>query len=407
MLFAIDGCPRPRRYSGGGVLYRKCQALALWLICLVCAGVTQAGNPQSVYWAGFAFTGDSASRASVVPHSTQIIEKKSAEKLNQALLIAMRNRAPEHLKIITDQLAKLDGSTSSTVLAVALDRETTSVEHIGGKYKVLIEVALQALFFDFREKQVIASYPVTLQYIDLLDVAPTSEQLNAIFAKKLYGGDASDLPQAFAQTLARVQLPNAAMKRLQVATVEFTEAAKTSLPKRELDAPLRMTLANEFSKLLSSETGVGLLPPAMGEAIGGVMALRFSDQRVYQLKIPSADYLVKLRVDRLASRVLEETPAMKNLLFGAVFNISVVEPLSGRVYFDQPLRKGATKVVPATQTEIDTWAAQYETLLSGLNVFSSAAAGRVDPKWLSAQQPGGNSMKKQLSSLQELIASCH
>jgi hypothetical protein len=167
-----------------------------------------------------------------------------------------------------------------------------------------------------------------------------------------------------------------------------------------------MTLANEFSKLLSSETGVGLLPPAMGEAIGGVMALRFSDQRVYQLKIPSADYLVKLRVDRLASRVLEETPAMKNLLFGAVFNISVIEPLSGRIYFDQPLRKGATKVVPATQTEIDTWAAQYETLLSGLNVFSSAAAGRVDPKWLSAQQPGGNSMKKQLSSLQELIASC-
>ena len=133
----------------------------------------------------------------------------------------MRNRAPEHLKIITDQLAKLDGSTSSTVLAVALDRETTSVEHIGGKYKVLIEVALQALFFDFREKQVIASYPVTLQYIDMLDVAPTSEQLNAIFAKKLYGGDASDLPQAFAQTLTRVQLPNAAMKRLQVATVEF------------------------------------------------------------------------------------------------------------------------------------------------------------------------------------------
>ncbi len=381
-------------------------AIAPWLICLFCAGVAQAADLRPVYWAGFAFTGDSAGRASIAPHSTSILENKSVETLNQALSAALRNRPPARLQIISDKLARLDGSTSATVLAAALDRETTSIEPIGDKYKLLIEIAVQALFFDFREKQVIASYPLTLQYIDLLDVAPTDEQIKAIFAKKLYGDGANDLPQAFAQTLSGVQLPNAAMKRLQVASVELSDTARASLPKPELDAPLRKTLANEFSKLLSSETGIGLLPPAMGEAIGGAMALRFNDQRVYQLKIPDADYLVRLRVDRFANRVLEETPAMRSLLFGAVFNIAVVEPLSGRAYFDQPLRKGATKIVPATQAGVDEWAALYETLLNGLDAFSSAAAGRADPKWLAAQQPGGSPLKKQISSLQELISSC-
>lgn len=385
---------------------RKYQAFSLWLILLSFLGAAHAADRQQVYWAGFAFTGDQSSRASVAPHAVSSIEGRSVEALNQALSGALQVRRPANFLIIQDQLAKLDGSTSATVLAAALDRETVSVEPIGGRYKLLVELAFQALFFDFREKQVLASYPVTLQYIDLLDVPPTRQQIETVFEKKLYGAGVSDLPQAFAQALAGVQLPDAAMKRLQVGTVDLSAEAQASLPLPEMMAPLRITLANEFSKLLSSQTGVGLLPPSMGEAIGGAMSLRFDDQRVYQLKIPEADYLIKLRVDRFANRVLDETPVAKNLLFGVVFNVAVVEPLSGRAFFDQPLRKGATKTVPVTQAEVDVWAAQYETLLTGLDAFSGAAAGRVDPKWLAAQQPGGNPLKKQISSLQELVESC-
>ncbi len=389
-----------------GAKGRRCQAFSLWLILLAWFGVAHAADPQQVYWAGFAFTGDQSSRASVAPHAVSSIERRSVESLNQTLSGALQARRPANLLIIQDQLAKLDGSTSATVLAAALDRETVSVEPIGGKYKLLVELAFQALFFDFREKQVVASYPVTLQYIDLLDASPTRQQIDAVFEKKLYGAGTNDLSQAFAKTLASVQLPDAAMKRLQVGAVDLSDEAQASLPLPEMNASLRITLANEFSKLLSSQTGVGLLPPSMGEAIGGAMSLRFDDQRVYQLKIPEADYLIKLRVDRFASRVLDETPVARSLLFGAVYNVAVVEPLSGRAFFDQPLRKGATKTVPVTQAEVDVWAAQYETLLTGLDAFSSAAAGRVDPKWLAAQQPGGNSLKKQISSLQELIKSC-
>ncbi len=51
---------------------------------------------------------------------------------------------------------------------------------------------------------------------------------------------------------------------------------------------------------------------------------------------------------------------MKTMLFGAFFTAKVTEPFSGKVYFEQPLRKGATKVVPVTQWQVDQWSASYE-----------------------------------------------
>ena len=136
--FAIDNGLCPRRYFGGGASYTKYLTLAIWLICLLCTTAAQATDSQSVYWAGFAFTGDSVSRASVAPYSALTIKNKGVEALNQSLSVALRKRPPAHLQIISDQLAKLDGSTSATVLAAALDRETTSVEPIGGKYKLCL-----------------------------------------------------------------------------------------------------------------------------------------------------------------------------------------------------------------------------------------------------------------------------
>jgi hypothetical protein len=320
---------------------------------------------------------------------------------------ALKQQPPANLQLIEDQLARLDGSTSAIVLAAALDREMSSVENIGGKYKLVAEVAVQALFFDFREKQVIASYPVTLQYIDSFNAKPTDAQIDAVFEHMLYGNGAANLPQEFARTLTNARLSNAAARRLQVVGVEFADDARAMLPAPELESGWRNMLASEFTKILSAETGIGMLPPASGQAIGGAMAARFADGRVYQLKIPDADYQVKLHIDRFATRTLEETAAVKVLLFGTVFGVSVIEPLSGKVYFDQPLRKASTKTMPASQTEVEAAPAYYETLLAGLVAFSDAAAGRVDGKWLDAQQPGGKLLNQQIKSLQELIASCH
>ena len=386
-----------------------CATRAWLLLCaLIVTPFAQAADKaQQVYWAGFAFTGEQAARRDVAPHSTRVVDERGAEALNQTLGAALRRHPPTHLQVISDQLAKLDGTTSATVLATALDREMVSVEPIGDQYKVLVEVALQALFFDFRERQVIASYPLTLQRIDLREYRPDEDEIDAIVAGLLYGGAATDLPQVLAQTLSSAQLPSASTRRLQVGEVTLSDAARAKLPDPAMEGALRATLAHELSKALSSNTGIGLLPPATGEAIGGAMAARFADGKVYQLKIPEPDYVVKLQLEAMKSGVVGETAAMKTMLFGTFFQVSVTEPFSGKVFFDQPLRKGATKVVPVTQWRVDQWSANYETVLAGFDAFAGAAAKRADSRaWLDEQKPGGRPLQQQIQALQELIKSC-
>lgn len=379
-----------------------------WLVFFLAVAGTAGASPlQRVYWAGIAFTGSHGDRASVAPQTSAAIELGGAPALNQRLIAALGKTPPLHLRLIPDELARLDGSTSAVVLAAAFDREKVSIESIGGQYKVLVEIAVQGLFFDFRERQIIASYPLTLQRIDVTARPPTPDQIRSLVHSLVYGEGTNDLAQAFARTLVNARLADAAGRRLQVVGVTFADGLLDKLPTAGDAGILKSTLAHEFSKHLSASTGVGLLPSASGEAVGGAMAARFADGAVYQLRIPAPDYAIRIRIDGLRNGMVSQTPSMQTLLFGAFFTVQVEEPLSKKLYFDQPLRKGATKVVPASQDSVDTWSASYDTLIAGFDAFAGVAAQRSDSlKWLAEQKPGGRPLQQQVQALQELIRSC-
>ncbi len=188
----------------------------LWvcgLVVVLASGAVQAADKsQQAYWAGFAYTADQSAVKASTPRTAAVLEARGLPTLNKALWARLSAQKPTQLELIDQPLAMLDGTTSATVLAAALDRELVSVEPIGGQYKVLVEVALQALFFDFRERQVVASYPITLQRIDVQDYRPDASEVDAIIADLLYGNAATSLPQVLAATLNPAKLPDAACR---------------------------------------------------------------------------------------------------------------------------------------------------------------------------------------------------
>lgn len=373
----------------------------------LCASVSEQANAKQVYWAGFAFTGSDSELAQAAPHVDAALKRHGVAQLNQALLAAQQRNPAAGLDLSHDDLGRLDGSTSAVVVAAALDREVVSVEKIGGQYKLLVEIALQALFFDYRESQIIASYPLTLQRIDVLSAQPSQAQIDAIVDQLMFGPRSTDLAAAFAGTMSAVRLPDAAVRRMQVVSVELTDAAQSVISTPEAAEVVRATLGHELSKILGAGTGMGLLPPSTGQAIGGVMAARIADGRVFQLKIPAPDYAIHVTVDSLRNGVINETTSTRQVLFGAFFSVRVEEPFSGKVYFEQPLRKAAIKVVPATQQSIDYRSAGFETLLAGFQAFTNVAAAQADYRdWLREQKPGGKALLTQSHALQELIKSC-
>lgn len=386
-----------------------------WLLALLTPLLLVIGSPvyaqdaarslTEIYFAGIAFTGDKAAAELSFPHSDALLSAAGEIGiLNAALLADLEHSPPANFKLRSD-LANLDGSTSAVAVAASIDRETVVVEQIGERYKVLVEIAANALFFDFREKVVLASRPVTLQRIDIADSEPDTARIRETVRHLLTSPEADGFVVNLAEAIREAVLPQASSRRIQVSSVDLSEQAQLELTGEGRNAAvLQATLANELTKLLGDRQHISLLPYQKGQAIGGAMSARFADGRVYMLTIPAPDYSITVQVDNLKNKVAQETAVARNLLYGAYFTVSVIEPLSSRVYFSRALRQGSTRLVPLTQTHVDHAAAHYENLLVGFDAFAKAID---DPSssW-AKQQTDPGSLKKHLKTLAELVRTC-
>lgn len=359
-------------------------------------------NRNVVHFAGLAFTGAAADAPDSLPLASRILQADGLLQANMLLSRQLAGAQMPHVELRMGELATLDGTGSATAMALALDREVTVVEEIAGQHKLLVELSAQLLFFDYRDMQVRLAYPVTVQHVDVLDQPPSPAQVEAAYRSLVNGTGPASLAGASEAALARLRLPDSSALRMQLVRVAMAPDAE--VPAAVAARVQGGTLGHEFTKLLSSALGMGLLPHQPGQAVGGTMAARFADGRVFTLKVPEPDYALELELEGFRQKTLKQTPAMRQELLGAYFRVRASEPLSGKTYLDQGFRHGATKTLPATQAQFDLDAARYETLLSGLAMFA-AAAGGGDGDWL-RQQEDPRAATGQVRAFNELVEKC-
>ena len=405
MFGRVQG-PRDRGRIGSR---RWMPGILVAMTALAAAASPANAEPIDVHFAGFAYVGDDAAGAASYP-VTRALENERAgpvSVLDAALQRHLQGFANPTFTLAFGSLASLEaGKGSATVLAFALDRESVSVEQFGAKHKVVAELSAQALFVDFREMAVVATYPIVVQSIDVTDAAPTPDQL-AQAVRNLYLGDGkANVFAAFATTLAGVQLNPSIERRVRVVDATIADAARALMAAQPGAAPgvAEAALAQDFSKFLSANQHIPVLPPAKGQAIGNRMAARFADGKVYNLTIPEADYAIHLRLDELKRIEYASTAAGRSLIYGAYLQVRIDEPLTGKVFFDARLRNGATKVVPASQTSIDDAAAYQDALLALMDKFTTELSD-PDPAWAETHA-GDRAVAKQMKELEKVLQSC-
>ena len=392
-----------RRITASGLL---CAALMV-VLCLSPV-LTRAAQDNTVYFAGVAFTSAAANIQEVFPHASEALPSTGIVTLNQQIQQQLRAQ-PSHLDVVFDGLGSIKDSSKSTALALGIDSETTSVEHIGDLYKLRVEIAAQALFFDFKEKQVLGSFPFTIEYIDTSPTLPNAAQIQEDYGRMIFGAQGQhSLASQFVSTLANIQIPNAASKHLRVTSVTLGPKALEYIHDAapQLDsAEIQHQVAQSFSKSLVNNQHISVLPYSSNQAIGSSMAARFIEGDAYQLKIPAADYEIHLNVAGFKKIDHAQSAAARVLLYGAFVDVTVTEPLSGKIYFSQRIKQGETKTVPVTQTTFEDWASARDTLLVLFDNFTKALSpGHSD--WVKSGLPDTPQAKSQLSSLSELVLSC-
>lgn len=370
--------------------------------------VTQAADLPQVYFAGVAYTSNAGSVGTVYPHVARALSDKGAALDARIRAIIKPLALPE--TVTFDALGSIKDASKATAVALAIDNETTSVEHIGDTYKLRVEVSAEALFFDFKEKQVLGGFPFTIDVIDAYAAPPTDDQIQHAFQQLLYGNSGRrDLVTEFARVLQTASIPNAANKRLRVTTSTLAPKALAYMQQvapEENPATFAQQTANAFGTYLAANQHISMLPYQSDQALGGSMPARFVEGDAYDLKIPEADYAITLSVAGFKKIQGAKSNVDTQFIYGAFVDIGVTEPLSQRVYFAQRIRQGEPKTVPVTQVNVDDWSATRDTLLSLFDNFTRALSNPDDP-WVKNGLADDKTAREQFKSLSQLVASCH
>ena len=164
-------------------------------------------------------------------------------------------------------------------------------------------------------------------------------------------------------------------------------------------------MAEAFGTYLGTNQHLSVLPYSSNQALGSSMAARFIEGEAYDLKIPEADYEIHLNVAGFKKIAQSQTNVDALFLYGAFVDVTVLEPLSGKIYFSQRIKQGESKTAPITQTSVDDWPPTHDTLLSLFDNFTRSLSDSSNP-WLKSGLSDDKQARDQFSSLGELIQSC-
>jgi len=384
------------RQVRGGVL--------AFLAILVVAGPAFAAR---VSLAGFAYSGDAQSIANRFPYSQRVVASLGAPGIQGLIRQAVATQPPQAFELDTGDLAELKGRDQAITVALVMNGETVSTEQFGRYSKLFIQLRAQAMFFDFKTMTVLRAYPFSVAYVDLLDHAPTQDELvSRVRTLYLGAGTTPGIVTRFADALGRASLPAQVPRFLQVAQVSVSDEARKALPAALATGPgvAETWVADMLAEAISSRTGVPILPYAKGYAIGQVMSMRIADGSVYELKLPEPDYAIAVDLLRFGRFEHAKVAAGTSYIYASKAHIKVQQPLSGRVYLDSEFKNGEVKTVPASQQTVDDFPAYSDSLRGLFTKLSNVLAGAGDP-WLK-DAAANTDIDKQITATKEVLHLC-
>ena len=335
----------------------------LWctiIIFISIASIAESAK-QDVFFGGFAFCGKAGDVDKNFPIASSLNTTMDANFLERVTGEFFRKNK-DRFSQMNLQFGLARPEDTSLTLALALTNEKVLREEFSDFHKLVIQLGFEMLILNFKDQEVVCSQPIYLEFIDAgkeaFDEAALRERI-----KKMLEGNNSQLFTAVLEKADRIQPRTKNQCTLQVRQVTIGEKTLPFLPEtlRQVPNAFAQTVAQQFGSLLSSKAGVVMLPYAK-DGLNTKMALRFIDGSAVQFKIPAATFAIDVDVKGFKKVLDKSTDAEALWIYGAFLGIRIYEPEFNSVYFDAPVKYGVSKVVPATQKNVDEFPVVSEAL---------------------------------------------
>ena len=370
--------------------------------------LASASNKKiKVFYAGFSLSN--------IYESNEISSKYTSILLKEA-------RSQKQIDIISDQLVKKINNSSfqdidldinnlidfdkypdnAIVMSIALQSESFSQEfnlssnlHMG-----FYDAYFQILFYDFSDKNLIASIPFDFEIQMLSKEKINNNQiLNRI--KNFYLKD--DPFKNLDERINKFKIKRKYDRRIGVTKVNILNKAFEVMPKNSIQFVdvYKILLAQTFEKRLSKNHNIAIVPYNEGQSIGKFMKLRFVQvDKIYTISLPDPDYHVHIDLKGFKKVLAKSTDVEDLFLYGSFVDIKILQPDINKIYFDHALR-GVTKVkIPKEQLDINEWRKYYYNIETLFDNFSTNIT-KPESKWL--KEVTKNNIKKNLKDISFLL----
>ena len=287
---------------------------------------------------------------------------------------------------------------NAIVMSVVMQHEEFSQEYSNSlkKFSGFYDSYFLILFYDFSDKSLIASIPFEFE-IPMLSNEKFDEAEVLKRIKEFYLKD-----KPFEELIKIINQFNIKRKydlRIGVTNVKIHERALNHMPKNTKKhlSSMKNLIAQTFSKRLSQNHNVAIVPYAEGQSIGKAMKLRFvQSDEIYDIKIPNPDYHIAIEIKGF-KKLLGQASAVEDLyLYGSFANIEIYQPDLNKYYFNESLR-GVTRVkIPKGQVDLNDWRKYYYNLEILFDNFSKNII-KQNQKWM--KEASKKKIKKKLKEL--------
>jgi hypothetical protein len=340
-------------------------------------------EPLNIIFAGFAFLGDCRENEKLYPFISRLAESAtcpntSYQELNKRLFKAAERINNPGFKLKLSGGADINkGETFS--LAFAISKEKTRIQGFRGKFLVHYEVYAQGLVFDFAKnvRQVIATFPVRMQYSDMVNEKPSDAYSLEIFRKIL-------LDPGFEANIVKQWVDRMNSVKIKESYGNYIKVAKVDVPAETLQfVPDNMSAKGGFATQtaqfletsLSANQLVPVIPYAEGESVGK-MRVMFTGNTIYDLKLPEPDYGIFLKV-RPFKKFIIDKKNYSQVTYGSFIDVKLRQISMEETYMEASFRNVPMATIDKTAgVKLNDWDEFQKSLQNLLDQFTKQISER-------------------------------
>ena len=301
----------------------------------------------------------------------------------------------------------------------AIDEERITTEKIGDSETLVADITGQIIVFDWKDRVVLASYPLIFSAKDIYDPKLIKQKMNQLYYEG-WGENSIGFLDYFVKYLKeKVSLTfyydGQTVNKAGVENIVIEAKALPFLMKENITVgDYKQKLAQRFMAYLAKNQNLAIVPYGFPDDNGqrklsivpggGAMAGLFEDNSANELIIPKADYAFDIYLESLKEVEVERGNIDKVMAYASFLKVTVTDSARTTVFFEDEFKKILTRHLPIDFNPKPWRWLDYSTIILIDDITRNI--NNPDSKWCKAQSNGTKTKRAMQNLYDGQLSTC-